>query len=105
MTIQSDVSEASVDHDSDLPGASRTSSESPTEKGGGSVPAVTMVLFLIGCAVLVAAAALITELPGWADRWGQIPVFLVFFLVMAIGGRWFWTGVDALIAAFRRQGR
>lgn len=76
--------------------------------GGGesrSVPVLTVVLFLAGCVVMVVAAANIGNLNGWADRWGQVLVFLVFFLVMAIGGRWFWAGVDALIAAARGKGR
>lgn len=72
---------------------------------GKSVPVVTVVLFVVGVVVMVLAAANITNLSEWAVRWGQIPVFLVFFLVMAIGGRWFWAGIDAMIAAVRgREG-
>ncbi len=66
-----------------------------------SVPAVTIILLLAGLAVMILAAANLMNLAEWAQRWGQIPVFLGFFLVMAIAGRWFWTGVDALIAALR----
>lgn len=67
------------------------------------MPVSTVVLFLAGCGVLVVAAACIADLSEWASRWGQVPVFLVFFLVMSIGGRWFWTGVDAFIAAARHK--
>ncbi|MFT4085738.1 MAG: hypothetical protein QM658_01055 [Gordonia sp. (in: high G+C Gram-positive bacteria)] len=62
-----------------------------------------MVLFLAGCALLIAAAASITRMSEWAVRWGQIPVFLVFFLVMSLAGRWFWGGIDALVGAFRNK--
>lgn len=62
-----------------------------------------MVLFLAGCVVMVLAAANITNLSEWADRWGQILVFMVFFIVMAVGGRWFFGGIDAFIAAARRK--
>lgn len=67
-----------------------------------SVPVMTVVLFLAGCVVMVLAAANITNLSEWADRWGQILVFMVFFIVMAVGGRWFFGGIDAFLAAARR---
>ncbi|MFT3660093.1 MAG: hypothetical protein QM809_01480 [Gordonia sp. (in: high G+C Gram-positive bacteria)] len=65
------------------------------------MPVTTVLLFLAGCAVMVAAAANLANLSAWAERWGQIPVFLVFFLIMALGGRWFWAGVDAFLAALK----
>lgn len=64
-----------------------------------------MVLFLLGCGGMVWAAASISSLGEWALRWGQIPVMLGFFLFMAIVGRWFWSGVDAIIAAVRGRGQ
>ena len=72
--------------------------------GGGGVPALTLVLFVVGCVVLVVAAVATTHLNEWMDRWGTVPVFLVFFLVMSIAGRWFWAGADAIVSAIRGKG-
>jgi hypothetical protein len=74
---------------------------SGTASEGKSVPVGTMVLFLFGCGLLVAAALNISNLGPWGERYGEVWVFLGFFLVMSIGGRWFWAGVDAIIAALR----
>ncbi|QRY62319.1 hypothetical protein JVX90_18370 [Gordonia sp. PDNC005] len=59
--------------------------------------------FIAGCAILVAAAMNMSNLGRWSVEHGQVPVFLVFFLVMSIGGRWFWTGIDAITAAVRTK--
>ena len=67
--------------------------------GGGGVPVLKVVLFLVGCVLLVLAAANLSNLGEWSDRWGVIPVFLVFFLVMSIAGRWFWAGADVILGA------
>lgn len=64
-------------------------------EGGASL--WTWVLFVIGCVLLVVIAATLTRLPDWAQRYGQIPVFLGFFLTMSLAGRWFWTGIDTLL--------
>ncbi|GAC67317.1 hypothetical protein [Gordonia soli] len=61
-------------------------------------PLLQAALFVAGCALLVLAAANLTHLTEWSQRWGQIPVFLGFFLLMSIAGRWFWTGTDAILA-------
>ncbi|WP_244332867.1 hypothetical protein [Gordonia polyisoprenivorans] len=71
--------------------------DDPTNDGG--VPVLKVVLFLVGCVLLVLAAANLSNLGEWSDRWGVIPVFLVFFLVMSIAGRWFWAGADAILGA------
>ncbi|WP_079928597.1 hypothetical protein [Gordonia sp. i37] len=65
----------------------------------GGVPVLKVVLFLVGCVLLVLAAANLSNLGEWSERWGVIPVFLVFFLVMSIAGRWFWAGADAILGA------
>ncbi|MDT0223841.1 hypothetical protein [Gordonia sp. AC31] len=75
--------------DSHAPGA---------ENDRGGFPLLQAALFVAGCALLVLAAANLTHLAEWSDRWGQIPVFLGFFLLMSIAGRWFWTGADAILA-------
>ncbi|WP_288338341.1 hypothetical protein [uncultured Gordonia sp.] len=74
-------------------------SEPDNATGGGGVPVLKVVLFLVGCVLLVLAAANLSNLGEWSDRWGVIPVFLVFFLVMSIAGRWFWAGADAILGA------
>ncbi|WP_341258424.1 hypothetical protein [Gordonia malaquae] len=74
---------------------------SGTTGEGKSVPVGTMVLFLLGCGVLVAAAMNISNLGPWGERYGEVWVFLGFFLVMSIGGRWFWAGIDAIVSALR----
>ncbi|QTI71512.1 hypothetical protein J6U32_04480 [Gordonia polyisoprenivorans] len=63
------------------------------------MPVLKVVLFLVGCVLLVLAAANLSSLGVWSGRWGVIPVFLVFFLVMSIAGRWFWAGADAILGA------
>lgn len=61
------------------------------------VPAGTakVVFFLVGCALLVGCAFAIDKLGQWSADYGQVWVFLGFFLVMSLGGRWFWSGADA----------
>ncbi|GAB08553.1 hypothetical protein GOARA_012_01040 [Gordonia araii NBRC 100433] len=71
----------------------------PAESPG--VPVGTLIVWILGCAVLVVAAVCLPRLSEWADRYGSIPVFLGFFLVMSLAGRWFWAGTDAIIAAIR----
>ncbi|MFW0791507.1 hypothetical protein [Gordonia sp. CPCC 205333] len=71
----------------------------PTNDAGKGIPVVEVVLFVAGTVLLIVAAANLTNMSGWSDRWGPIPVFLVFFLVMSIAGRWFWTGADAILSA------
>ena len=61
-------------------------------------PLLQAALFVAGCTLLVLAAANLTHLAQWSQQWGQIPVFLGFFLLMSIAGRWFWTGADAILA-------
>ncbi len=56
------------------------------------------VSFVIGCVVLVACAwALGSKVPQWTRDHGTMLVFLSFFLVMSIAGRWFWMGIDAAL--------
>lgn len=67
---------------------------------------VWSVLALIGgCAIIVVAAINLPNLGRWGDEHGNVLVFLGFFLVMSIGGRWFWAGVDALWSAIRGKGK
>ncbi|WP_236999859.1 hypothetical protein [Gordonia liuliyuniae] len=71
--------------------------------GGRSVSVWTMLLFLVGCGILVVAAINLPNLGRWGDQHGNVLVFLCFFLVMSIGGRWFWAGIDALWGAVRNK--
>ncbi|GAB11615.1 hypothetical protein GOARA_082_00020 [Gordonia araii NBRC 100433] len=65
------------------------------------VPTATLVAWLAGCVLLVVSAVALPRLSEWAGRYGSIPVFLGFFLVMSLAGRWFWAGTDAIISAIR----
>ena len=78
-----------------------TDDQQPSAVGAGGASLWTWVLFVIGCVLLVVIAATLTRLPDWADRYGQIPVFLGFFLTMSLAGRWFWTGIDTLLTRLR----
>ncbi|OUC77238.1 hypothetical protein [Gordonia lacunae] len=85
--------------ESRTPSPHSAASQAPgAEDDRSGFPVLKAVLFVAGCALLVLAAANLTHLAQWADRWGQIPVFLGFFLLMSIAGRWFWTGADAILA-------
>ncbi|MCF8610084.1 hypothetical protein L5G28_07895 [Gordonia sp. HY285] len=66
-----------------------------------SVSVWTMLLFIAGCAILVVAAWNLPNLARWGDDYGNVLVFLAFFMMMSIGGRWFWTGIDAIWNAVR----
>ncbi len=72
--------------------------------GNRSVSVWTMLALIAGCAVLVVAAINLPNLGRWGDEYGNVLVFLCFFLVMSIGGRWFWAGIDALWGAIRGKG-
>lgn len=72
--------------------------EAPPTSG---VPATTLLFLALGTVLLIASAAALPHLSQWADDHGTIPVFLGFFLLMSLAGRWFWTGVDAILAAIR----
>ncbi|BAW09740.1 hypothetical protein [Nocardia seriolae] len=60
--------------------------------------------FLVGLGLLIAAFLLLDRMPGWADRYGAIWVYLGFFVFMSIAGRLFWFGADKLIERLRTGG-
>ncbi|GAB09245.1 hypothetical protein GOARA_034_00200 [Gordonia araii NBRC 100433] len=76
-----------------------TVSTEPATSAG--VPVGTLMFWLAGCVLLVVAALCLPRLSEWAGRYGSIPVFLGFFLVMSLAGRWFWAGTDAIVSAIR----
>ncbi|WP_280358507.1 hypothetical protein [Nocardia otitidiscaviarum] len=60
----------------------------------------------LGLLLLIVALANLNKMPGWADDYGAILVYLAFFLYMSIAGRLTWWGVDTLREqASRRRGR
>ncbi len=69
-----------------------------TQRSTGWPVAWRWISFLAGCALLVWCAwALGDKLPQWSADYGRVLVFLVFFLIMSIAGRWFWKGIDAVL--------
>jgi CdiI immunity protein len=57
------------------------------------------VMLLAGLGLLILGFVALPHLSLWTVRWGTIPVYLVYFLVMSIATRLFWGGADPLIAA------
>lgn len=81
------------------------SGPSADKPGGGRSVSVWAVLALIaGSAIVVVAVINLPNLARWGEEHGNVLVFLAFFLVMSIGGRWFWVGVDAVWGAIRGKG-
>lgn len=77
--------------------------DEPAASSGQRATMVSGSLFVVGCVLLVIVAANLSNMAEWADRWGQVAVFLIFFLVMSIAGRWFWAGVDLVLARIRNR--
>ncbi|KZM74948.1 hypothetical protein [Nocardia terpenica] len=50
----------------------------------------------LGLVLLMVAFANLDRVPGWADDYGAILVYLAFFLYMCIAGRLTWWGIDTL---------
>ncbi|MFG1793256.1 hypothetical protein [Nocardia sp. NPDC049149] len=77
-----------------------------TDTASGDV-ALAPVACAVGFFMLLAAFAHLDRVPGWADDYGAILVYLAFFLYMSIAGRLTWWGVDILYARIKtgRPGR
>ncbi|MFF3223686.1 hypothetical protein ACFYV7_12915 [Nocardia suismassiliense] len=75
-------------HNTDRTGANNT--------GDSSVFAV--LALAIGVGMLIAAFVTLDRVPGWADDYGAILVYLAFFLYMSIAGRLTWWAIDTLLA-------
>ncbi len=60
-----------------------------------------LAALLTGLVMLVIGFAVITTLPDWVTRWGNITVYLPYFLYMSIAGRLFWKGADATWEALK----
>ncbi|MFI9504644.1 hypothetical protein [Nocardia sp. NPDC052566] len=50
----------------------------------------------LGLLLLIVAFANLNRMPGWADDYGAILVYLAFFLFMSLAGRLTWWGIDTL---------
>ncbi|GED98878.1 hypothetical protein [Gordonia crocea] len=83
------------------PHATSTPTDTAPDTTGRTIPLSALIQLIVGTALLVAAAAALPRLSGWADDHGTIVVFLAFFLLMSLAGRWFWAGIDTLIAAVK----
>ncbi|GAB2532380.1 hypothetical protein [Nocardia heshunensis] len=60
----------------------------PTAIAAGSVA--------LGLLLLIVAFANLNRMPGWADDYGAVLVYLAFFLYMSIAGRLTWWAIDSL---------
>ncbi|MFI9400812.1 hypothetical protein [Nocardia sp. NPDC052316] len=54
-----------------------------------------------GLLMLIAAFATLHRMPGWADDYGAVLVYLAFFLYMSIAGRLTWWGIDTVYARLK----
>ena len=72
---------------------------------GGAPHSVGKPVFavVLGALLMVVAFANLEHLPGLAQDFGTVWVYLVFFLYMSIGGRLFWWGADTLVAELRKK--
>ncbi|MFI9508394.1 hypothetical protein [Nocardia sp. NPDC052566] len=50
----------------------------------------------LGLLLLIVVFANLNRMPGWADDYGAILVYLAFFLYMSLAGRLTWWGIDTL---------
>lgn len=88
-----------------VPGADPTADAGPAaaradgEAGGngGVVVARAVVSFVLGLAGLIVAFANLDRLMEWSVEYGQVWVFLGFFLAVSVCGRLFWWGVDTIV--------
>ncbi|MGW4842901.1 hypothetical protein [Nocardia brasiliensis] len=78
---------------------SHAQSAHTSTKSDNTTPAI--LAFGVGLAMLIAAFATLDYVPGWAEDYGTILVYLAFFLYMSIAGRLTWWGIDALYARLR----
>ncbi|MFI6169859.1 hypothetical protein ACIBCN_23975 [Nocardia sp. NPDC051052] len=65
--------------------------------------ALAPVALLAGLFMLIAAFAHLDRIPGWADDYGAILVYLAFFLYMSIAGRLTWWGADISYAQVKAR--
>ncbi|MFE9580630.1 hypothetical protein ACFYO1_29925 [Nocardia sp. NPDC006044] len=61
------------------------------------------IALLAGLFLLIAAFAHLDRMPGWADDYGAILVYLAFFLYMSIAGRLTWWGADTIYAQVKAR--
>ncbi|KAA8888826.1 hypothetical protein F3087_07390 [Nocardia colli] len=79
-----------------------------TDHAANSAPepnkvALAPIALLAGLFLLIAAFAHLDRMPGWADDYGAILVYLAFFLYMSIAGRLTWWGIDTLAALVKAR--
>lgn len=65
--------------------------------------ALAPVALLAGLFMLIAAFAHLDRIPGWADDYGTLLIYLAFFLYMSITGRLTWWGVDTIYAQLKAR--
>ncbi|MVU82809.1 hypothetical protein GPX89_36940 [Nocardia sp. ET3-3] len=86
-----------------------TTARTPDTKSAPQPLNPTVVAFgglALGLVLLIVAFANLNQMPGWADDYGSILVYMAFFLYMSIAGRLTWWGIDTLRdQATARRGR
>ncbi|MFI1920546.1 hypothetical protein [Nocardia sp. NPDC020380] len=65
--------------------------------------AVALGGLVLGLLLLIVAFANLDRMPGWADDYGAILVYLAFFLYMSIAGRLTWWAIDTLREQVRNR--
>ncbi|MBF6546365.1 hypothetical protein [Nocardia brasiliensis] len=61
----------------------------------------TLIALVLGLIMLIVAFTALDQMPGWADEYGAVPIYLALFLWMSIAGRLTWRGIDALVQLWR----
>ncbi|ASF09906.1 hypothetical protein NBRGN_045_01220 [Nocardia brasiliensis NBRC 14402] len=81
--------------------------ENATASGDHETAALAGPALILGVILLIAAFTTLDRIPGWADDYGAVLVYLAFFLYMSTAGRLTWWGVDTIYAQLkdRRSGR
>ncbi|WP_052281203.1 hypothetical protein [Nocardia vulneris] len=77
------------------PGHTARTQDSPA----GAVPA--LIALVLGLIMLIVAFTALDRVPGWADDYGAVLIYLALFLWMSIAGRLTWRGIDGLVQRWR----
>lgn len=74
----------------------RAERTTPPAAATGQPTVVAVGGLVLGLVLLIVAFANLDRMPGWAQDYGTVGVYLAFFLYMSIAGRLTWWGIDTL---------